>query len=235
MCIHAFRRRMDGSAWGTNAYARPPHLLMTWWWNIYRMCDKTLLQTVTQNEMFGQEPWKIFENLFLFTFPAASIWIGCERVSDSRYSTSSIPNLSRRYLKTSGQSNGTKKRSLWAKSFQGSSHNVYLHSLNLKCDGMFSLKKEGNSCWARLCALKALNWFHLLVEKMIIHLNPVAKKVRERERDKKKVHESPSNTNHYQNMCRAAPWWTNNGLKKTLWYLLGIRTEVIGQQKPRND
>lgn len=43
--IRASRPRRDDNASGRNASVRLLHSLMTWWWNIYRMCDKTWLPT----------------------------------------------------------------------------------------------------------------------------------------------------------------------------------------------
>lgn len=79
-----------------------------------------------------------------------------------------------------------------------------LHSLNLKCDGMFSLKSK-----ASLMKLSEQSFrFHLLIEKMIIHLDPV------------KATTTKSKLNQRIMQCEG---------------LLGIRSEMIGQKQARND
>lgn len=81
----------------------------------------------------------------------------------------------------------------------------YLHSLNLKCDGMFSLKSK-----ASLMKLSKQSFrFHLLIEKMIIHLDPVKATTRKPE--------------------------LNQRVMRCVSDLLGVRTEMIGQKQARND
>lgn len=169
--FHASRQRTDGNASRTNAFSQPLHSLATLRLSIYRSFDKTLLPTANNKFEFALLASRVCRNLFVAfagTFlPSRPHPLGLVKLELVTHDTQD--HRFRIFLSSIWRPMGSLKEMHKLSSGscrEGKIFRKYSHSLNLKCDGMFSLRKNV------ICEVWNWNKFNSLVEEMVVYFDP---------------------------------------------------------------